>query len=80
VLELRHDERVRVASKLQTSNFELRKGPARAGPFFHLEAVTRTPSQKELERMPREVAYRKETFYNGLRALLEISRDGISRR
>jgi hypothetical protein len=27
-----------------------------------------------------EVAYRKETFYNGLRALLEISRDGKSRR
>jgi hypothetical protein len=27
-----------------------------------------------------EVAYRKETFYNGLRALLEISRTGTSRR
>ena len=27
-----------------------------------------------------EVAYRKESFYNGLRALLEISRNGESRR
>lgn len=27
-----------------------------------------------------EVAYRKETFYNGLRALLEISRDGETKR
>lgn len=27
-----------------------------------------------------EVAYRKESFYNGLRALLEISRDGESKR
>ena len=27
-----------------------------------------------------DVAYRKETFYNGLRALLEISRSGQSRR
>jgi hypothetical protein len=27
-----------------------------------------------------EVAYRKESFYNGLRALLEISRNGVSRR
>ncbi|HSC30005.1 MAG TPA: hypothetical protein VLD67_22180 [Vicinamibacterales bacterium] len=27
-----------------------------------------------------EVAYRKESFYNGLRALLEISREGKSRR
>lgn len=27
-----------------------------------------------------ELAYRKETFYNGLRALLEISRDGTTRR
>jgi hypothetical protein len=27
-----------------------------------------------------EVAYRKESFYNGLRALLEISRNGMSRR
>ena len=27
-----------------------------------------------------ETAYRKETFYNGLRALLEISRDGVTRR
>ena len=27
-----------------------------------------------------ELAYRKETFYNGLRALLEISRAGASRR
>jgi hypothetical protein len=27
-----------------------------------------------------EVAYRKEAFYNGLRALLEISRDGESKR
>lgn len=27
-----------------------------------------------------EIAYRKETFYNGLRALLEISRDGASSR
>jgi hypothetical protein len=27
-----------------------------------------------------EVAYRKEVFYNGLRALLEISRDGETRR
>ena len=27
-----------------------------------------------------ETAYRKETFYSGLRALLEISRDGTSKR
>lgn len=27
-----------------------------------------------------ELAYRKESFYNGLRALLEISREGSSRR
>ena len=27
-----------------------------------------------------EIAYSKETFYNGLRALLEISRDGQSNR
>jgi hypothetical protein len=27
-----------------------------------------------------ELAYQKESFYNGLRALLEISRDGESRR
>jgi hypothetical protein len=27
-----------------------------------------------------ELAYRKECFYNGLRALLEISRDGETRR
>ena len=27
-----------------------------------------------------EVAYQKESFYNGLRALLEISRDGVSKR
>ena len=27
-----------------------------------------------------ELAYRKESFYNGLRALLEISRDGESSR
>ena len=27
-----------------------------------------------------EVAYMKESFYNGLRALLEISRDGSTKR
>jgi hypothetical protein len=27
-----------------------------------------------------EVSYRKETFYNGLRTLLELSREGSSRR
>src|SRR5437763_1171629 len=27
-----------------------------------------------------EIAYRKETFYSGLRALLEISRDGVTTR
>jgi len=27
-----------------------------------------------------DLAYQKETFYNGLRALLEISRTGASRR
>jgi len=27
-----------------------------------------------------EVAYRKESFYNGLRVLLEVSRDGESKR
>jgi hypothetical protein len=27
-----------------------------------------------------EIAYRKESFYNGLRALLEISREGESKR
>ena len=39
-------------------------------------------AEKEL-RIPLnawEVAYRKESFYNGLRALLEISRNGESRR
>ena len=27
-----------------------------------------------------EISYRKETFYNGLRTLLELSRQGISKR
>jgi len=27
-----------------------------------------------------ETAFRKESFYSGLRALLEISRDGASKR
>ena len=39
-------------------------------------------AEQELRTLLRgwEVAYRKETFYNGLRALLEISRTGESRR
>ena len=31
-------------------------------------------------KRPGELAYQKESFYNGLRALLEISRDGVSKR
>lgn len=39
-------------------------------------------AQQELSMLLKtwEVAYRKEVFYNGLRALLEISRDGETRR
>ena len=39
-------------------------------------------AQQELTALLKawEVAYRKESFYNGLRALLEISRDGETRR
>jgi hypothetical protein len=39
-------------------------------------------AQLELKRRLNawETAYRKESFYNGLRALLEISRDGQTRR
>jgi len=39
-------------------------------------------AQQELKAVLKvwEVAYRKETFYNGLRALLEISRGGKSQR
>jgi hypothetical protein len=39
-------------------------------------------AEQELKRLLNawEVAYRKETFYNGLRALLEISRNGETRR
>jgi hypothetical protein len=39
-------------------------------------------AQRELTAVLKvwEVAYRKETFYNGLRALLEISRQGTSQR
>jgi hypothetical protein len=39
-------------------------------------------AQRELQVLLKawEVAYRKESFYNGLRALLEISRDGESKR
>jgi hypothetical protein len=39
-------------------------------------------ADQELKMLLRawEVAYRKESFYNGLRALLEISRDGETRR
>jgi hypothetical protein len=39
-------------------------------------------AQQELTMLLKtwEVAYRKEVFYNGLRALLEISRDGETRR
>ena len=39
-------------------------------------------AQQELKALLKvwEVAYRKETFYNGLRALLEISREGKSQR
>ena len=44
-------------------------------------ATIRSAEQEARDLLKRwEVAYRKETFYNGLRALLEISRDGISRR
>jgi hypothetical protein len=39
-------------------------------------------AQQELKMLLKawEVAYRKESFYNGLRALLELSRDGETRR
>ena len=39
-------------------------------------------AQQELKMLLRawEVGYRKESFYNGLRALLELSRDGETRR
>jgi hypothetical protein len=39
-------------------------------------------AQQELTTLLKawEIAYRKESFYNGLRALLEISRDGETRR
>jgi hypothetical protein len=39
-------------------------------------------AQQELRSLLKdwEVAYRKESFYNGLRALLEISRDGETKR
>ena len=39
-------------------------------------------AQQELTMLLKtwEVAYRKEVFYNGLRALLEISRNGETRR
>ena len=39
-------------------------------------------AQQELKMLLRtwEVAYRKESFYNGLRALLELSRDGETKR
>jgi hypothetical protein len=39
-------------------------------------------AQRELTMLLKtwEVAYRKESFYNGLRALLEISRDGETKR
>jgi hypothetical protein len=39
-------------------------------------------AQQELTMLLKtwEVAYRKEVFYNGLRALLEISRGGETRR
>jgi hypothetical protein len=39
-------------------------------------------AEKELRALLKawETAYRKESFYNGLRALLEISRNGASRR
>ena len=44
-------------------------------------ATIRT-AQQELTMLLKgwEVAYRKEVFYNGLRALLEISREGETRR
>jgi hypothetical protein len=39
-------------------------------------------AEQELRTLLKEwdVRYRKESFYNGLRALLEISRDGTTRR
>jgi hypothetical protein len=39
-------------------------------------------AQQEMKMLLKawEVAYRKESFYNGLRALLEISRDGETKR
>lgn len=39
-------------------------------------------AQQELRVLLRawEIAYQKESFYNGLRALLEISRDGETKR
>ncbi len=39
-------------------------------------------AEQELKMLLRawEVAYQKESFYNGLRALLEISRDGETKR
>jgi hypothetical protein len=45
-------------------------------------SVTIKAAKHELKALLRawEIAYRKESFYNGLRALLEISRDGKTKR
>ena len=44
--------------------------------------MTIKSADKELKVLLKswETAYQKESFYNGLRALLEISRDGVSKR
>jgi hypothetical protein len=44
--------------------------------------VTIKAAEQELRALLKawEVAYRKEAFYHGLRALLEISRDGETKR
>jgi hypothetical protein len=61
----------RAMKKLQT----LRKKRPNA------RATIRAAEQEVKDLLKRwEVAYRKESFYNGLRALLEISRTGTSRR
>ena len=62
---------IRTMKKVQ--NLRKRRPKARA---------TIRAAERELRAALRawEVAYQKESFYNGLRALLEVTRDGKSRR
>jgi len=64
-------EVVRAMTKLR------RLGKARPNAHATIKAA-----RQELTALLRawELSYRKETFYNGLRALLELSREGSSKR